>query len=110
MDTINKLLPVADIVKVKTYKDIYKNEKWWMTVAIVQIKGFYKIKLYQFYNKDGKWQIMKDFSFNDIDDTMKTIEVLKEAVIKLGQLVKEKQHKKHMKFAKIVDYANMKEG
>jgi len=90
----NDELPVMDIVKVQSYKTIYKNDNWWMCVAIVKIKGFYKVKIYQCYKKDGKWKVMKDISFNEVKEIEAIIEALKESVPKLMYYIENKPRKR----------------
>jgi len=102
----NDELPVMDIVKVQSYKTIYKNDNWWMCVAIVKIKGFYKVKIYQCYKKDGKWKVMKDISFNEVKEIEAIIEALKESVPKLMYYI-EKKPRKRVEINKIDSYGGI---
>ncbi len=52
----DKGLPISEFYKVIDHETIFKNEKWWEAVAIVESFGKRSIAMYMWQFKDGKWR------------------------------------------------------
>lgn len=57
-------LPVNEQVKVLKYGTVYKTEKWWQAVALVNMFGHKKIAMYLWQMKDGKWRRKHKITIN----------------------------------------------
>ena len=61
-------LPVNENVKVIEYITIYKTEKWWQVVALVNQFGHDRLAIYLWLSKDGKWRRKHKFSASSMDN------------------------------------------
>ena len=61
-------LPVNENVKVIEYITIYKTEKWWQVVALVNQFGHDRLAIYLWLSKDGKWRRKYKFSVSSMDN------------------------------------------
>jgi len=61
-------LPVNENVKVIEYITIYKTEKWWQVVALVNQFGHDRLAVYLWLSKDGKWRRKHKFSASSRDN------------------------------------------
>jgi hypothetical protein len=51
-------LPISEKLKVLDAITLYKTDKWWSAIALVDSFGRKQIALYLWLNKDGKWKRM----------------------------------------------------
>jgi len=61
-------LPVHEAVQVIGYVNVYKTEKWWKVVALVNQFGHDKVVVYQWLYKNGKWKRKQKMSLNNDKD------------------------------------------
>jgi hypothetical protein len=49
-------LPISEKLKVLEGATLYKTDKWWSAVALIDSFGRKQIALYVWLNKEGKWK------------------------------------------------------
>ena len=54
-------LPISEKLTVIQGTTLYKTEKWWSAVALVDSFGRKQIAMYLWLNKDGKWKRQQKF-------------------------------------------------
>lgn len=77
---MSEKLPISDFYKVVDHVTVFKSEKWWEVVAIVESYGKRSIALYMWQFQDGKWKRKHKFQLINLDEWNK----VKEAVDKLA--------------------------
>ena len=58
-------LPVSEKLKVLDSVTIYKTDKWWSAIALVDSFGRKQIAMYLWLNKDGKWTRNQKFTVHN---------------------------------------------
>jgi len=76
-------LPVHETVHVIEYKTIYKTNKWWCAVALVNMFGHDKIVIYQWQNANGKWKRKQKFGINFEKDWLAIKSIVDEYINKI---------------------------
>ncbi len=72
-------LPLSSIYKVIDHVDIFKNEKWWESVVIVESFGRRSIAVYLWVKKGDAWKRKHKFQLRSVQDWEK----VKSAIDKL---------------------------
>lgn len=58
-------LPVSESISVLESKTIYKTQKWWCAVALVNAFGYKKVTVYLWLKgKNGKWKRKQNLTIN----------------------------------------------
>jgi len=72
-------IPVSDFYKVIDYVTIFKSDKWWEAVAVIESFGRRSIAMYLWQFRDGKWKRKHKFQLRNL----KEWEKVKNAIDKL---------------------------
>jgi len=77
---MSEKLPISDFYKVVDYVTIFRSEKWWEAVVVVESFGRRSVGLYLWQFRDGKWKRKHKFQVRNLDEWSK----VKNAVDKLA--------------------------
>jgi hypothetical protein len=80
---MSEKIPVSDFYKVIDYVTIFKSDKWWEAVAIIESLGRKSIAMYLWQFRDGKWKRKHKFQLRNLEEWEK----VKDAVDKLAPQV-----------------------
>ena len=80
---MSERIPVSDFYKVIDYVTIFKREKWWEAVAIIESFGRKSIAMYLWQFRDGRWKRKHKFQLRNLEEWEK----VKAAVDKLAPQV-----------------------
>ena len=80
---MNERIPVSDFYKVIDYITIFKSEKWWEAVAIIESFGRKSIAMYLWQFRDGRWKRKHKFQLRNLEEWEK----VKAAIDKLAPRV-----------------------
>jgi len=58
-------LPLSSFYKVIDYVTVFKSEKWWEAIVIIESFGRRSIAMYLWQNKDGKWKRKHKFQIRN---------------------------------------------
>jgi len=78
-EKMSEKLPISDFYKVVDHVTIFKSEKWWEAIVLIESFGRRSIAMYMWWFKDGKWKRKHKFQLRNIDEWNK----VKNAVDKL---------------------------
>jgi len=76
-------IPVSDFYKVIDYVTIFKSDKWWEAVAVIESFGRRAIAMYLWQFRDGKWKRKHKFQLRNLEEWKK----VKDAIDKLASQV-----------------------
>ncbi|MCD6242158.1 hypothetical protein J7K06_00470 [Candidatus Bathyarchaeota archaeon] len=76
-------IPVSEFYKVVDYVTIFKSDKWWEAVAVIESFGRKSIAMYLWQFRDGKWKRKHKFQLRNLEEWEK----VKNAVEKLAPQV-----------------------
>ena len=76
-------IPVSKFYKVVDYVTIFKSDKWWEAVAVIESFGRKSIAMYLWQFRDGKWKRKHKFQLRNLEEWEK----VKNAVEKLAPQV-----------------------
>jgi len=80
---MSERIPVSDFYKVIDYVTIFKSEKWWEAVAIIESFGKKSIAMYLWQFRDGRWKRKHKFQLRNLEEWEK----VKAAIDKLAPRV-----------------------
>jgi len=58
-------LPLSSFYKVIDYVTIFRSEKWWEAIVIIESFGRRSIAMYLWQNRDGKWKRKHKFQIRN---------------------------------------------
>ena len=61
-------LPISDFYKVVDYVTIFRSEKWWEAVVVVESFGRRSIAMYMWQFRNGKWKRTHKFQVKNLDE------------------------------------------
>jgi len=76
-------LPISDFYKVIDHVTIFKSDKWWEAIAIIESFQRRSIAMYMWQFRDGKWKRKHKFQLRNIDEWSKVKEAVDKLVPKL---------------------------
>ena len=76
-------IPVSKFYKVVDYVTMFKSDKWWEAVAVIESFGRKSIAMYLWQFRDGKWKRKHKFQLRNLEEWEK----VKNAVEKLAPQV-----------------------
>jgi len=76
---LSEKLPISDFYKVVDYVTIFRSEKWWEAVVVVESFGRRSIAMYMWQFQNGKWKRKHKFQIRNLDEWNK----VKNAIDKL---------------------------
>jgi hypothetical protein len=65
---MSEKLPLSDFYKVVDYVTIFKNDKWWEAVVVVESYGKRSIAMYLWWFRDGTWKRKHKFHIRSVDE------------------------------------------
>ena len=78
-EKMSEKLPLSDFYKVVDHVTIFKSEKWWEAIVVIESFGRRSIAMYMWTFRDGKWKRKHKFQLRNVDEWNK----VKNAVDKL---------------------------
>jgi hypothetical protein len=54
-------LPISEVLKVIDRVDIYKTDKWWSAVVLLESYGRKQVAVYVWNNRNGEWKRRQKF-------------------------------------------------
>ena len=76
-------LPISDFYKVVDHITIFRSDKWWEAVAVIESFGRRSIAMYMWHFRDGKWKRKHKFQFRNVDEWVKVKEAIERLVPKI---------------------------
>ncbi len=76
-------LPLWEGYKVIDHVTIFKSEKWWEAIAIIESYGKRSIVMYMWQFRDGNWKRKHKFQLRNVDEWNKVKEAVEKLVPKL---------------------------
>ena len=77
-------LPVSEKLEVIEYQTLYKTNKWWAAIALINSFGRKQIALYVWLNKDNKWKRNQKFTIHNRSEWEKIKEITEKYVTQLN--------------------------
>ncbi len=65
---LKEQLPVSDFYKVIDQETIFKSEKWWEAIAVIESFGRRSIAMYLWQFRDGKWKRKHKFQIRNSEE------------------------------------------
>ncbi|HDI07024.1 MAG TPA: hypothetical protein ENF76_01510 [Candidatus Bathyarchaeota archaeon] len=65
---MSEKLPLSDFYKVIDYVTIFKNDKWWEAVVVIESYGRRSIAMYLWQFRDGTWKRKHKFHIRSVDE------------------------------------------
>ncbi|NIP67416.1 hypothetical protein GWN63_05085 [Candidatus Bathyarchaeota archaeon] len=72
--------PISDFYKVLDHVTIFKSDRWWEAIALIESHGEHSIALYMWQFQDGRWKRKHKFQLRNLEEWKK----VKTAVEKLA--------------------------
>ncbi|MDH5438567.1 MAG: hypothetical protein OEX76_06675 [Candidatus Bathyarchaeota archaeon] len=76
-------LPISDFYKVIDHVTIFRSEKWWEAVAIIESRGKRSIAMYMWQFRDGRWKRKHKFQLINLDEWNKVKKAVDQLAPKL---------------------------
>ncbi|MCS7365879.1 MAG: hypothetical protein NDF54_10615 [archaeon GB-1867-035] len=77
-------LPVSEKLKVLNYVSLYKTEKWWSAVVLLESFGRKQVALYVWLKKSGKWKRNQKFTIHNKAEWNKIKELVERYIEQLS--------------------------
>lgn len=61
-------LPISEFYKVIDHVTIFKSDKWWEAIALIESFGKRSIAMYMWQFREGKWKRKHKFHIKSIDE------------------------------------------
>ena len=69
-------LPVSETLKIIESVNLYKTDKWWSAVALVESFGRKQVAVYLWNKKGDQWKRRQKFVIRKKDDWMRVKEII----------------------------------
>ena len=76
-------LPVSEVLKVIESTEIYKSDKWWSAVVLLEAFGKKQIAVYVWNKKNGSWKRRQKFVVKNKTDWERTKNIIEGFLSKL---------------------------
>jgi len=80
---VSEKLPISDFYKVVDYITIFKSEKWWEAVVVVESFGRRSIAMYMWQFRGGQWKRKHKFQIRSLEEWNKVRNAVDTLVAKL---------------------------
>jgi len=80
---MSEKLPISDFYKVIDYVTIFRSEKWWEAIAVIESFGRRSIAMYLWQKRNDKWKRKHKFQLRNLDEWNK----VKNAIDKLAPII-----------------------
>jgi hypothetical protein len=75
--------PISDFYKVIDHVTIFRSEKWWEAVAIIESGGKRSVAMYMWQFRDGRWKRKHKFQLSNLDEWNKVKKAVDQLAPKL---------------------------
>jgi len=82
-EKMSEKLPISDFYKVLDHVTIFRSEKWWEAVAIIESYGKRSIAMYMWQFRDGRWKRKHKFQLRNLDEWDKVKKAVEQLAPKL---------------------------
>lgn len=76
-------LPISEFYKVIDYITIFRSEKWWEAIVVIESYGKRSIAMYMWEFRNGKWKRKHKFSIRGLDEWNKVKSSIEQLLPKL---------------------------
>jgi hypothetical protein len=80
---MSEKLPISEFYKVIDHMTIFKSDKWWEAIAIIESYGKRSIAMYLWQFRDGKWKRKHKFQLRNLDEWKKVKNAIDDFMAKL---------------------------
>jgi len=80
---MSEKLPISDFYKVVDHVTIFRSEKWWAAVAMIESYGKRSIAMYMWQFRDGRWKRKHKFQLRNLDEWNKVKKAVDQLALKL---------------------------
>jgi len=81
---MSEKLPISDFYKVVDFVTIFRSEKWWEAVVVIESYGKRSIAMYMWQFRDGKWKRKHKFQLRNLDEWEKVKNAVDQLATKLS--------------------------
>jgi len=82
-ERMSEKLPLSDFYKVIDYVTIYKSDKWWEAIVVIESFGRRSIAMYMWQFRNGTWKRKHKFQLRNVDEWNKVKDAIDKFVPKL---------------------------
>lgn len=83
-EKMSEKLPISDFYKVVDFVTIFRSEKWWEAVVVIESYGKRSIAMYMWQFRDGKWKRKHKFQLITLDEWKKVKNAVDQLATKLS--------------------------
>ena len=83
-EKMSEKLPISDFYKVVDFVTIFRSEKWWEAVVVIESYGKRSIAMYMWQFRDGKWKRKHKFQLRNLDEWEKVKNAVNQLATKLS--------------------------
>ena len=65
---MSEKLPISDFYKVVDHVTIFKSQKWWEAIVVIESYGRRSIAMYMWQLRDGKWKRKHKFQLRNLQE------------------------------------------
>ena len=80
---MSEKLPISEFYKVVDHVTIFKSDKWWEAIVIIEAFGKRSIAMYMWQFSDGKWKRKHKLQLRNVDEWNKVKNAIDKLVPKL---------------------------
>ena len=80
---MSEKLPISEFYKVVDQATIFRSQKWWEAIVLIESFGKRSIAMYLWQFRDGKWKRKHKFQLRNIDEWNKVKKAVDEFMPKL---------------------------
>jgi len=85
-DQSSEKLPISEFYRVIDSVTIFRNDKWWEAIALIESYGKYRsIAMYMWEFRDGKWKRKHKFNIRGLDEWNKVKNSVEQLLPKLNK-------------------------
>lgn len=84
LEGASRELPISEFYKVIDYSTIFRSNKWWEAIAVVESFGKRFIAMYMWQQTDGKWKRKHKFHIRNVDEWNKVKGVVEQLLPRIS--------------------------
>jgi len=82
-ERMSEKLPLSDFYKVIDHVTIFKSDKWWEAIVVIESFGRRSIAMYLWQFRNGAWKRKHKFQLRNVDEWNKVKDAIDKFVPKL---------------------------
>jgi hypothetical protein len=82
-EAMSERLPVSEFYKVVDHVTVFKNDKWWEAIVVVESFGKQSINMYLWQSRDGAWKRKHKFTIRSLDEWKKVEKTINQLASKV---------------------------